>query len=245
MFGCGARPPSEAVVKLLRAPANNARRQKANSLPGKGELGHQIRRQRLQLDRDHFDAAGEVIVGDEIRDGNAESDDGAVQRLGDAIGDHLGISVVTDITEDADESGESAKQSEQRGDAGRDLEKDESGFEARDLVAGAGLDGIEDLGTGPVAVLEDISKNTGEGGGFLTEDTLQRFGATPLEVLKGKDDLFRKGSVHLDHPGALQDDREREDGKCQQDEHEESALDEKFHESGKSGEDGMHGISRW
>lgn len=64
-----------------------------------------------------------------------------------------------DVTEDANKSGEGAEKSEKRGDAGCDLEKDESRLETRDLVSCAGLNGLQDLRAGPVLVLDDAQED--------------------------------------------------------------------------------------
>ena len=67
-----------------------------------------------------------------------------------------------DAPEDADQAGEGSEQSQERGDAGGDFKEDETGLQARDLVAGPCLDGIENLRPRPILVLDHAQEDSGE-----------------------------------------------------------------------------------
>jgi len=105
------------------------------------------------------------------------------------------------------------------------------------------LDGIEDLRARPVLVLDNAEQNPGEGGGFQLELFLQGVARSTLEGLKRIDHSGRESLIHLDEAPSLENHRQREDGKDQQNEHEETALDKEFDES-RGGEEKvwMHGV---
>ena len=99
-------------------------------------------------------------------------------------------------------------------------------------MTGAGLDGIESLGAGPVLVLKESGKNPGEGGRFMGERRLECLGGAPgFEGGESAQDDRRKSPIHVDHQRPLDDDGQREDGEDHQDGHEEATLDKELEES--------------
>jgi len=202
----------------------------------KGDLGHQVRGEGFQLDGDDHDAPGEVVVGDEVRHRDAEAHDGAVEGLGNAVGDHLGVAMRADVAEDPDKPRKRSEKAEEGGDPGRDFQEYQPGLQPRDLMTGPDLDRLDGLGPGPVPVLEDVEKDPGEDGRFRIDASPKRIGAfAGFHGPQGLKKSGRKDPVHAQDHGALENHGQGEDREDQQDGHEETALDEKLKEGGGFG----------
>ncbi len=68
----------------------------------------QVREQRFKPGREHFDAAGEIAVGNHAGNCDGEAEDGGVERLGNAARDGEVVGGVAQALEDGDQAGRGA-----------------------------------------------------------------------------------------------------------------------------------------